>query len=285
MGARAVLNGNLVLVRTLPGWQDRKVNDAQGGSGVKRPTTLAIDIGGTGLKASVLDADGAKIVSRVRTKTPYPCWPRVLVRELDKLTHQLPSWDRVAVGFPGFVRAGRVLTAPNLSTRAGPGTARSRKLAEAWAGFPLGVELEGRLGKPTRLSNDADMHGLAVIRGEGLELVITLGTGLGTAVFLDGSPTPHLELALIPFRGRGTFQDRLGNRARRRIGNRRWSKRVLAAVEMFDALLHIDQLYVGGGNAKKLTVDLGHRVELVDNAAGILGGIKLWELDEPSGTR
>jgi polyphosphate glucokinase len=125
------------------------------------------------------------------------------------------------------------------------------------------------------------MHGLAVIRGDGLELVMTLGTGLGTAVFFDGLPTPHLELALMPFRGRGTFQDRLGNRTRRRIGNRRWSKRVLAAVEMFDALLHIDWLYVGGGNAKKLTVDLGHRVEIVDNAAGILGGLKLWELHEP----
>ena len=243
------------------------------------PTTLAIDIGGTGLKASVLDADGRKIVDRVRTKTPYPCPPRVLIRELDKLTHQLPRWDRVSVGFPGFVRAGRVLTAPNLSTKGGPGTALSRKLVDAWAGFPLAAELEGRLGKPTRLSNDADMHGLAVISGEGLELVITLGTGLGTAVFLDGSPTPHLELALMPFQGRGTFQDQLGNRTRRRIGNRRWSNRVLAAVEMFDALLHIDRLYVGGGNAKKLKVDLGHRAELVDNAAGILGGIKLWELD------
>jgi polyphosphate glucokinase len=262
------------------------VDDAQDGSSAKRPTgptTLAIDIGGTGLKASVLDADGGKIVDRVRTETPYPCPPRVLIRELDKLTHQLPRWDRVSVGFPGFVRAGRVLTAPNLSTKAGPGTALSRTLVEAWAGFPLGAELEGRLGKPTRLSNDADMHGLAVIRGDGLELVITLGTGLGTAVFLDGSPTPHLELALMPFQGRGTFQDQLGNRTRRRIGNRRWSKRVLAAVEMFDALLHIDRLYIGGGNAKKLTVDLGHRVELVDNAAGILGGIKLWELDEPVG--
>jgi hypothetical protein len=117
-------------------------------------------------------------------------------------------------------------------------------------------------------------------RGEGLELLLTLGTGLGTAVFLDGSPTPHLELALMPFRGRGTFQDQLGDRARSRIGNRRWSKRVLAAVEMFDALLHIDRLYVGGGNAKKLTRDLGHRVQLVDNVSGILGGIKLWELDE-----
>jgi polyphosphate glucokinase len=187
------------------------------------PTTLAIDIGGTGLKASVLDVDGRKIVNRVRTETPYPCPPRVLIRELDRLTHRLPRWDRISVGFPGFVRAGRVLTAPNLSTKAGPGTALSRKLVDAWAGFPLAAELEGRLGKPTRLSNDADMHGLAVISGEGLELVLTLGTGLGTAVFIDGTPTPHLELALMPFRGRGTFQDQLGNRTRRRIGNRRWN--------------------------------------------------------------
>jgi polyphosphate glucokinase len=245
-----------------------------------RPTTLAIDIGGTGLKASVLDADGGKLVDRVRTKNPYPCPPRVLIRELDRLTHELPRWDRVSVGFPGFVRAGRVLTAPNLSTKRGPGSAMSRKLVEAWAGFPLAVELEARLGAPTRLANDADMHGLAVIAGEGLELVLTLGTGLGTAVFLDGTPTPHLELALMPFRGRGTFQDELGNTTRRRIGNQRWSKRVLEAVEMFDALLHIDRLYVGGGNAKKLTVDLGHRAQIVDNSAGILGGIKLWEVGE-----
>jgi polyphosphate glucokinase len=243
------------------------------------PTTLAIDVGGTGLKASVLRPDGQKMVDRVRTKTPYPCPPRILIRELDKLTYELPRWDRVSVGFPGFVRHGRVLTAPNLSTQGGPGTKLSRKLVEAWAGFPLASQLEARLGKPTRLFNDADMHGLAVISGAGLELVLTLGTGLGTAVFLDGSPTPHLELALVPFKGGGTFQDQLGNRTRRRIGNRRWSKRVLEAVEMFDALLHIDRLYVGGGNAKKLTVDLGHRATLVDNAAGILGGIKLWELD------
>jgi len=83
----------------------------------------------------------------------------------------------------------------------------------------------------------------------------------------------------MPFEGQGTFQDQLGNSARRRVGNRRWSRRVLTAVEMFDALLHIDRLYVGGGNAKKVDVDLGHRAEMVDNAAGILGGIKLWELD------
>ena len=142
----------------------------------------------------------------------------------------------------------------------------------------LAAELEGRLGKPTRLSNDADMHGLAVISGDGLELVLTLGTGLGTAVFLDGSPTPHLELALMPFQGRGTFQDQLGTVLAVASGTAAGAS-ALAAVEMFDALLHIDRLYVGGGNAKKLTVELGHRAEVVDNAAGILGGIKLWELD------
>jgi polyphosphate glucokinase len=242
------------------------------------PTTLAIDVGGTGLKASVLDGNGQKIVPRVRTETPYPCPPRVLVRTLDRLTHELAAWERVSVGFPGFVRHGRVLTAPNLSTKRGPGSPLSRKLVDAWAGFPLATELESRLRAPTRLANDADMQGLAVIVGGGLELVLTLGTGLGTAVFLDGVPTPHLELALMPFHGKGTFQDHLGNKTRRRIGNRQWSERVQEAVEMFEALLHYDRLYVGGGNAKKLTVDLGHRAQLVENTAGIFGGIKLWEI-------
>jgi polyphosphate glucokinase len=243
------------------------------------PMTLAIDIGGTGVKASVLDRDGHKVVKRVRELTPYPCPPVTLIRTLDRLTHRLPAWDRISVGFPGIVRHGRVLTAPNLSTRNGPGTRISRKLVDAWARYPLATELQARLGKPTRLCNDADMQGLAVIGGDGLEMVITLGTGLGTSLFLDGAPMPHLELALIPFHGKGTFQDHLGNQTRRRIGNARWSKRVLEAVETFDTLLQFDRLYVGGGNAKKLRVDLGHRTQIVDNAAGILGGIKLWEID------
>jgi polyphosphate glucokinase len=243
------------------------------------PTTLAIDIGGTGLKASVLDATGSKTVERVRERTPYPCPPRVLIRALDKLTSELPAWDRVSVAFPGVVRGGRVLTAPNLSTKRGPGTPVSRKLRDAWTGYPLAAELQTRFGRPVRLANDADMHALAVIAGEGLELVITLGTGLGTSLFYNGTPTPHLELALVPYEGDGTFQDLLGNQARRRIGNKRWSKRVRRAVETFDSLLQFDRLYVGGGNAKKLTVELGHRAQIVDSAAGILGGIKLWEVE------
>ncbi|MPY93612.1 MAG: ROK family protein [Acidimicrobiia bacterium] len=262
-----------------PGVTSTSSNEPSPERAARPPMTLAIDIGGTGVKASVLDAEGRKVVKRVRARTPYPCPPPVLVRALDRLTYELPGWDRVSVGFPGIVRDGRVLTAPNLSTRNGPGTRVSPKLVDAWARYPLAADLEGRLGKPTRLCNDADMQGLAVIGGEGLEMVVTLGTGLGTSLFLDGSPMPHLELALIPFHGRGTFQDQLGNQARRRIGNRRWSKRVLRAVETFDTLLQFDRLYVGGGNATKLRVDLGHRAQIVDNTAGILGGIKLWEID------
>src|SRR5262245_55132711 len=108
------------------------------------PTTLAIDIGGTGLKASVLDATGSKMVARVRKPTPYPCPPRVLIRALDKLTFELPAWDRVSVAFPGVVRGGRVLTAPNLSTKRGPGTPIAPKLRDAWAGYPLAAELQTR---------------------------------------------------------------------------------------------------------------------------------------------
>src|SRR3954452_23858305 len=104
-------------------------------NGAAGPTMLAIDIGGTGLKASVLDVDGHQTADRVRIKTPYPCPPPVLIRALDQLTHTLPKWDRVSVGFPGFVREGRVLTAPNLSTKRGPGTPLSRKLVTAWASY------------------------------------------------------------------------------------------------------------------------------------------------------
>jgi polyphosphate glucokinase len=247
--------------------------------GQRPPITLGIDIGGTGLKASVLDAEGRKLVDRVRVKTPYPCPPRTLVKALDKLTFELPTWDRVSVGFPGIVRAGRILTAPNLSTVGGPGTKLDQGLVEKWAGFSLAAELEGRLGKPVRILNDADMHGLAVISGEGLEFVLTLGTGLGAALFMNGDLAPHIELALLPFQGGETYQSRLGNATRRRIGNKAWSKRVQQAVDTFETLLQFDRLYVGGGNAKKLTVDLGHRVELVDNRAGILGGLKVWEID------
>src|ERR1051325_5888788 len=125
--------------------------------------TLAIDIGGTGLKAAVLDAEGAMITERLRVETPSECPPALMVKMLAELVAPFKSYDRVSVGFPGVVRRGKILTAPNLGT-------------EEWQGFDLDMALTKKLGKPVRVLNDADIQGLGAIRGKGVEMVITLGT-------------------------------------------------------------------------------------------------------------
>ena len=227
------------------------------------PFTLAIDVGGTGLKASVLDAAGQLAADRVRVKTPHPIDPPLLVDTLAKLVTPLPPFDRVSVGFPGVVRDGIIRTAPNLDT-------------EAFRGFNLAEALEQRLGKPTRVLNEADMQGYAAIRGEGIEMVITLGTGFGTAMFLNGALGPHLELAHHPFHKSSTYEEELGEGGRKKLGKKKWHRRVEAAIEELRKLTNFDHLYIGGGNAKKLELELPPDVSLVDNTAGILGGIKLW---------
>lgn len=244
--------------------------------GAPQPTTLAIDVGGTGLKASVLDAAGAMVVDRVRVKTTYPCPPDALVRRLHELVAPLPSYDRVSVGFPGVVRRGRVLTAPNLSRTTGPGSKTSPELVRAWAGFDLAAALEAELGRPTRVVNDADLQGAAAVEGKGLEVVITLGTGFGTALFHDGCLCPHLELAHQPFRKGQTYEQQLGDAARKHSGDAKWNRRVTRAVRNLEALFCYDRLHIGGGNSR-LVRDVGPKVTLVDNSAGILGGIRLWE--------
>ncbi|MBA3267767.1 MAG: ROK family protein [Acidimicrobiia bacterium] len=241
------------------------------------PHTLAIDIGGTGLKASVLDAHGAMVVDRVRVPTTYPLAPTGLVAALAELVKPLPDFDRVSAGFPGVVRKGCIVTAPHFSTAGGPGTAVDPDLLTAWTGFDLAGELERLWGKPTKVVNDADLQGAAVVSGSGLELVVTLGTGVGTGVFLDGQVAPHLEIAHHPFRKGETYNEQLGEAARKRIGPKKWNKRVEEALANLDVLLNPDRTYIGGGNSKHLTLELSPTTTVVDNAAGILGGIKLWE--------
>lgn len=245
-----------------------------------RPATLAIDVGGTGLKASVLDADGKLIADRVRVPTPYPCPPEHLVEQLASLVAPLPAYERVSVGFPGVVRKGRVLTAPHFVTAAGPGTEVVSKLVAAWSGFDLEGALTARLGRPVRTANDADLQGLDVVAGDGLEFVVTLGTGVGTALFLDGVLAPHLELAHHPFRKGETYNEQLGDAALKRIGTKKWRRRVDRAIVNFSVLLNYDRLYVGGGNSRLLVGHLDPAITIVDNLAGILGGIKLWEAEE-----
>ncbi|MGH9046302.1 MAG: ROK family protein, partial [Acidimicrobiales bacterium] len=163
------------------------------GHTVVKPLTLAIDIGGTGLKASVLDGAGAMVADRVRVPTKYPLPPDGdggLVATLTKLVQPLPGSDRVSAGFPGMVRGGHVLSAPHFVTESGPGSKVDADLAKAWDRFDLAGALSAALGKPTKVANDADVQGAAVVQGKGLELVVTLGTGFGTALFMDGGLLP-----------------------------------------------------------------------------------------------
>lgn len=249
-----------------------------------RPHTLAIDIGGTGLKASVLDASGTMVASRVRTATTYPLPPTGqggLLTKLSTLIAKLPEADRVSAGFPGMVRGGVVLSAPHFITKGGPGTAVDPALETAWTRFGLAAELQRMTAKATRVANDADVQGLAVVTGHGLELVVTLGTGFGTALFMNGSLMPHLEIAHQPFRKGETYNEQLGEHARKDVGDGRWNRRVGKAITFLDGLFFFDHLFVGGGNGRRVDVsalgDLARKVTLVDNSAGILGGIKLWE--------
>jgi len=203
------------------------------------------------------------------------------VATLAKLVRPLPSAERVSAGFPGMVRGGKILSAPHFVTESGPGSKIDDDLLAAWSGFDLAGALTGALGKPTKVANDADVQGAAVVEGKGLEFVITLGTGFGTAAFLDGRLLPHLEIAHQPFRKGETYNEQLGERARKEVGDQRWNTRVNKAIAQLDALLFFDHLFIGGGNARRVRRDdLGayrDKTTVVDNTAGILGGIRLWE--------
>lgn len=238
--------------------------------------TLAIDIGGTGLKASVLDDDGHMEHARVRVDTPYPLSPDKLVTVLADLVKGLPPYDRISVGFPGMVREGSILSAPHFVSPEGPEGKPSARLTKAWDRFGLQAAISGALGKPTKVANDADVQGSAVVTGHGLELVVTLGTGVGTALFYQGTLLPHQEFAHHPLRKGETYNQVLGNEARKTLGAKKWNKRVGEALDTLRALTFFDHCYVGGGNAARIDFELPADVTVVDNDAGILGGIKLW---------
>jgi len=225
--------------------------------------TLAIDIGGSHLKAAILDDDGEMISERKSVDTPPECPPALMVKLLAQLVAPLKPFDRVSVGFPGVVRRGTILTAANLGEK-------------AWKYFDLDMALTERLGKPVRVLNDADMQGLGAIRGTGVEVVITLGTGLGSSVFEDGRLSTHLELAHHPFRKGETYEEQLGNAALKKIGKKKWNERVAEAIENLRGLTHFNHLYLGGGNTRLVTLDLPDDVTAVSNDLGMQGGIWLW---------
>ncbi len=232
-------------------------------SAANGPFTLAIDIGGTGLKASVLDHRGEMAAPRIHVPTPHPCPPAALLAALAEMVRQLPDFHRISAGFPGAVRAGTVLTAPNLGTT-------------AWAGFPLEKHLAERFGRPARVLNDAEVQGLGVIRGVGMEMILTLGTGAGIGIFFNGLVAPHIELSQHPVHKQLTYDLYLGKEAFEKTGVKRWDKRVRNAIDILARVVLFDKLYLGGGNAAHIKGDLPANVEIVANEAGITGGIALW---------
>ena len=249
-------------------------NGRQSGS----PHTLSFDIGGTGLKGSVLSRHGELMHEPVRTRTPYPLSPTLMVDTLTRLAVGLPPFQRISAGFPGMVRGGRVLSAPHFISPDGPGGEPSPQLEKAWHNFDLQSALSLALGRPCRVANDADVQGAALVKGDGLELVITLGTGVGSAVFWDGKLAPHLELAHHPLsKGGRSYNEVLGEAARQKAGNKKWNARLARTIDVLRGLVFYDHLYIGGGNSHRVKIDLPPDVSLADNTAGILGGIRLWE--------
>lgn len=224
--------------------------------------TLSIDIGGSGTKVMVLDEAGNPLTERARVDTPNPATPERILDAILGLVSTQGEFDRVSVGYPGVVRAGVVETAANLDS--------------TWVGFNLGQALTEKLEKPVRVANDADIQGLGAIRGHGVELMVTLGTGFGSALFINGRLVPNLELAHHPFRKGQTYEEQLGRAALEEAGKKRWNRRLEKAIAELEHLFNYDALYIGGGEAKKVSLNLPPNATIVPNILGLVGGIALW---------
>jgi polyphosphate glucokinase len=226
--------------------------------------TLCIDIGGTGLKAMIFEENGAPRGERVRVLTPRPATPDAVLGAIlhgRRLARRLRSHRR---------RLPRRRHRRRHAHRPQP--------RPAWNDFPLAAELEKRTGKPARVANDAGVQGLAVIEGKGTELVITLGTGMGFALYIDGRYVPNIEMAHHPFEKGKTYEQRVGDAERKAIGNKRWRARVARVIAQLQPIFNYRRLYLGGGNAQRLEPEtLPADVTVVENVAGLLGGLKLWQ--------
>jgi polyphosphate glucokinase len=227
------------------------------------PKTLCIDIGGTGLKMEVVDVQGQPLTEGGRVPTPHPALPDKLLEALETLIPGQGEFDRVSVGFPGVVVDGVTKTAPNLTPE--------------WRGFDLAAALRKVTGKPVRVCNDADVQGYGDIEGKGMEMVLTLGTGLGSAVYVDGRLVPNLELGHAPFKDGLTYEEYVCDAVLKQIGEDQWRTRVRELVDSLEPIWNWRVLYLGGGNSRLLRPEeLPSNVRIAPNSAGLTGGVALW---------
>lgn len=225
-------------------------------------TILCFDIGGSGLKAMLVDVSGKPLSERIRIATPDPSPPEALLRGLRELAANFDGYTYVSCGFPGVIKRGIVYTAHNLDPQ--------------WQGYDLQTALKKLLGVPVRVANDAAVQGMGAIRGHGVELCITLGTGMGSSLFIDGILVPGLELGHHPFRKDKTYEDYLGSQGLKRIGKKTWNKRLEQAIGTAERLFNYDYLYIGGGNNRLIKFSLPANAKLVENLDGLKGGVALW---------
>jgi polyphosphate glucokinase len=228
---------------------------------------LAVDIGGSHIKCTILDEKGKILQEYTKVVTPQPATPAKVLAAIKVLVKDFPPYNSIAVGFPGYVKTGIVVTAPNLAS-------------ESWKNIDLAKMLTGALHQPAKVVNDADLQGLGIAKGKGLEMVITLGTGFGTALLNDGTLLPHLELAHHPVAKKLTYDDYIGEKALEKLGEKKWNERLKRILVILKVVFNYDTLYISGGNARKINFKLDKNIHVVNNIDGIHGGAKLWATEK-----
>jgi len=243
---------------------------------------LGIDIGGTGIKAAVVDVSSGKLVTdRIRELTPRPATPKAVLDVVSDVVHRLEATGMLTegmpggTGFPSVIRAGQAMTATNLD--------------QSWIGAPVEQLLGERLGRPILVLNDADAAGVgetAYGAGQdqaGVVLLLDLGTGIGSALFVNGQLVPNMQLGHIEFHGRQaeTLLSPAA-RTRRAIGWKKWGGEFNELLACYEEYLWPDLIILGGGLAKKFSKYekfLKTKAPLVPavlgNAAGIVGAARV----------
>jgi polyphosphate glucokinase len=211
---------------------------------------LTLDVGGTNIKAKI---EGPE--ERRKLPSGPHMTPQLMVEGVKEMVR---DWDYevISIGFPGVIKQGKIINEP-------------ANLGSGWVGF----DFSEAFGKPVKLMNDAAMQALGSYKGEGVLLFLGLGTGLGSAIVVDGTVLP-MELAHLSYRS-GTFEDYLGLRGLEKYGKEAWQEHVFVVVERFRAAFLPDDIVLGGGKSKHLTeVPAGCR--LGTNKLAYEGGFKLW---------
>lgn len=224
---------------------------------------LTIDIGGSHIKATIVNHEGVPVSEYSRMPTPVPSTPRNVMDLIKELVKGLTGYDKVSVGFPGYVKNGIIKTAPNLGS-------------ESWKDFELQNLLGVMLRRPVKVVNDADLQGIGMVSGKGLEMMVTLGTGFGTALLLDGKLLPHFEIAHHPIKAHTDYDEYVGEKAYQKKGKEHWNHRMEKVFNILKTVFNYDRLYISGGNAKNLTIALDDNMIIVSNREGIKGGARLW---------